>query len=160
MSSRRTSVARYNFVTLVKYPLHEFFGRRLSRASSEWTQRLLWLSSPDNMAFHDLWMHVDYTQGAVFEIRALWLYDSLRNDFNKEKYGINKRELKTYQRKLNVQQFNMNKQNMQEILLTRSVRQLWIQRLIYFYTKLSQKKNRLNELTKIHYNDYVTRRRE
>ena len=38
-------------VTLDKYPDLEFFSRKLSMASSEWTRRLLCLSDPDNMAF-------------------------------------------------------------------------------------------------------------
>ena len=61
-------------------------------------------------------LSVDYTPGSVFENRILLLYASLKNEFNlKEKYGINKRDLKPYQRKLlNVQQSKKNKPNIQE----------------------------------------------
>ena len=44
-------VARYSNVTLDKYSALEFINRTLSRTSSEWIRRLLWLPDPDDIAF-------------------------------------------------------------------------------------------------------------
>lgn len=44
-------VARYSDVSLDKYPALEFINRTLSRTSSEWIRRLLWLPDPDDIAF-------------------------------------------------------------------------------------------------------------
>lgn len=84
-------VARYSDVTLDKYPALEFINRTLSRTSSEWIRRLLWLPDPDDIAFTKslnacTWM---LTLHVHLSIRTLFKNDSLEQIFRINTYLLN-----------------------------------------------------------------------